>query len=167
MQITKQILAARSENRLRRFSVFLLIVLFFLILKVPQTVALDASRQLNQVFESTRGTERETSRAVRETDALTRRFAAPIAFAPWAAALKVKGGLGSREVYFCGATLINAQWALTEANCVDGVSPKDVSLQYGSDILSEAQTALVDKITIHPSYLRENFQNSIALIRLA
>lgn len=163
MQITKQILGARSEKRLWRFSVFHLIILFFLILKVPQAVAFDASRQLNQIFESTRGAERGTSRAVPETDALTRRFTAPIAFAPWAAALKVK----RENEYFCGATLIDARYALTAAHCVDGVSPTDISLQYGSAILSEAQTAAVDKITINPFFNRKNFQNSIAIIHLA
>ncbi|KAL6109293.1 c1s [Pungitius sinensis] len=80
-----------------------------------------------------------------------------------------------------GASLINDRWAVTAAHVVEGVAETSLRMYGGlvdgrtiSNVLSNVAVMDSEKIIIHPNYItgsslseRTNFDNDIALIRLA
>jgi secreted trypsin-like serine protease len=98
-----------------------------------------------------------------ESELYSRKAAAPIFLAPWAA------GLASNQrllpSFFCGATIIGHRWAVTAAYCVDDVRLDDISILSGSASISGAKQTSIEGTIIHPDYQKGHFQNSIALLR--
>ena len=68
--------------------------------------------------------------------------------------------------YICGGCLISSEWVLTAAHCIDGISQVDVGLGCNDRDVCERQEWGVTGI-MHESYNGANFQNDIAVIRLA
>eukprot|EP00057_Strongylocentrotus_purpuratus_P026767 XP_011681241.1 PREDICTED: ovochymase-2-like [Strongylocentrotus purpuratus] len=85
---------------------------------------------------------------------------------PWIGSLRIEGlDFGG---HWCGSTLINSQWVLTAAHCVDNYVDRVVfgnaHLTDGSD--NEVVVEMAD-IYVHPEYHPYWLINDIALIRLA
>lgn len=79
----------------------------------------------------------------------------------WMASLQ-NGGQHS-----CGASLIDDDWVVTAAHCVQGANPADLSLRIGSpDHTTGGTEAGVAEVIMHPDYETQSPNGDIALIRL-
>ncbi|GAA2820656.1 serine protease [Saccharopolyspora taberi] len=79
----------------------------------------------------------------------------------WMASLQRQGQ------HSCGASLIDAEWALTAAHCVQDVAPADLGLRIGSpDHTSGGEEAGVAEIVVHPDYATKSPNGDIALLKL-
>jgi len=81
---------------------------------------------------------------------------------PWMVSLKSNGQ------HFCGASLIDKQWVMTAAHCVEQETAGGVSVVVGEYNTEQAdigeQSRQVSQIIIHPQY---GDDNDIALLKLA
>ncbi len=67
----------------------------------------------------------------------------------------------------CGASLIDSEWVLTAAHCVQDSAPADFNLRIGSPDQSAGGTeAKAAEIIQHPAYANEKPNSDIALIKL-
>jgi secreted trypsin-like serine protease len=89
---------------------------------------------------------------------------------PWQIALVVKGG----DLYFgqfCGASLLNEEWVLTAAHCVEDQTPSDLDVVAGIHDLRTPDPNIrrvgVSAIVIHPGWNTNTFDNDIALIKVS
>ncbi|XP_072017215.1 chymotrypsin-like protease CTRL-1 [Amphiura filiformis] len=86
---------------------------------------------------------------------------------PWAAYLSTLNG-----EYFCGATLISPQWAVTAAHCVEGIAATTpLNLTFGQlDQNAPPSNTRVEVTTTniisHPDYNSVTTNNDIALLKL-
>ncbi|MEV0085819.1 serine protease [Saccharopolyspora sp. NPDC050642] len=79
----------------------------------------------------------------------------------WMASLQRAGN------HSCGASLIDQQWVLTAAHCVQDVTPADLGLRIGSqDHTTGGTEAGVAEIVVHPDYATKNPNGDIALLKL-
>jgi secreted trypsin-like serine protease len=72
--------------------------------------------------------------------------------------------------HFCGGTMIDAGWVLTAGHCVTSngtlLSPQDVHVYVGSHNFKDGDRIPVAKVFRHPDFVREFFENDIALLQL-
>ena len=85
---------------------------------------------------------------------------------PWVVSLK-----GSNGDHFCGASLIDKQWVLTAAHCVEDETASDISVVVGEFNIVKPdageQKRKVTKIIMHPQYNKgADSNNDIALVKL-
>ncbi len=91
-----------------------------------------------------------------------------IADYPWQASLQTTTG-----AHFCGAVLVDANWAITAAHCLvfngDEVNPDNIRLRVGFTALSSAEgsTHTIDDLFVYPDYDDDDFQYDIALLKLS
>ncbi|XP_068193692.1 prostasin-like [Antennarius striatus] len=90
---------------------------------------------------------------------------APVGAWPWMASLHL-------EEHICGGSLINNQWVLTAAHCVDSDVPLtdyDIFLGRQNQMGSNPNEVMrkASKIIIHPQYNPKEVYNDIALIQLS
>ncbi|QUH04077.1 serine protease [Saccharopolyspora erythraea] len=80
---------------------------------------------------------------------------------PWMASLQREGR------HTCGGSLIDQQWVLTAAHCVQDAAPGDLGLRIGSaDHTSGGTLAGVARIVAHPAYAAGQPNGDLALIEL-
>jgi secreted trypsin-like serine protease len=79
----------------------------------------------------------------------------------WMASLQRAGN------HSCGASLIDEQWVVTAAHCVQDAAPADLGLRIGSpDHTTGGTEAGVSEIVVHPDYATKNPNGDIALLKL-
>ncbi|XP_071508671.1 uncharacterized protein [Diadema antillarum] len=85
---------------------------------------------------------------------------------PWQAAL-YRGG---RRI--CGASVIDYEWAITAAHCVDIIFEPEIfefkvgSTRLSSNLTSPVQMVRATEVYVHPLYSDSGFDNDIALFRV-
>ncbi|ALC40948.1 CG18735, partial [Drosophila busckii] len=82
---------------------------------------------------------------------------------PWMAMLMWFGS------FYCGASLVNDQYALTAAHCVNGFYHRLITVRLlehnREDSNVKIQDRRVVRVLVHPNYSTSNFDSDIALIR--
>ncbi|XP_063627516.1 chymotrypsin-2-like [Cydia splendana] len=66
---------------------------------------------------------------------------------------------------FCTGSLLNYNWVLTSADCVENQTPRGIAIKYGDYTTREStKIAKVNQVFIHPSFCRAHGLNDIALL---
>lgn len=97
---------------------------------------------------------------------------------PWQVALVINGRPLSAEAQFCGGSMVLDQWVLTAAHCIHmkdnngvyrDINPAAISVLVGTNELApgKGDAVPVEAIFRHPAYVGTEFDNDIALIKLA
>jgi secreted trypsin-like serine protease len=91
---------------------------------------------------------------------------------PWQVALVQAGNYTLRSAQFCGGSIINEEWILTAAHCLDQFdNANQISIAYGMGSLEEDDNTIsyaeVEAFYLHPNYDDQSQDNDIALIKLA
>lgn len=83
---------------------------------------------------------------------------------PWAV------GIQFLDRLYCGGSLISNQWVLTAAHCVKGINQGRIRLILGDhdrrDEEKWQELRLIERVIIHPQFVKKTFNNDIALIKM-
>lgn len=92
-------------------------------------------------------------------------------FGRWPWQISLRQWRTSTYLHKCGAALLNENWAITAAHCVDNVPPSDLLLRLGEhDLSTEAEPYLhqerrVQIVASHPQFDPRTFEYDLALLR--
>ncbi|KAL9915253.1 uncharacterized protein ACN2A1_001970 isoform 2-T2 [Glossina fuscipes fuscipes] len=93
------------------------------------------------------------------------------AFGRWPWQISLRQWRTSTYLHKCGAALLNENWAITAAHCVDNVPPSDLLLRLGEYDLAEEeepygyQERRVQIVASHPQFDSRTFEYDLALLR--
>jgi len=90
---------------------------------------------------------------------------------PWQVALVQAGNFTARSAQFCGGSIIDQEWILTAAHCLDQfTNANQIEIAYGISSLKESDNTInyigVEAFYLHPNYNSQTQDNDIALIKL-
>ena len=87
---------------------------------------------------------------------------------PFHVGLLTKSDPNNFNAQFCGGTLINSRTVVTAAHCSDFVTASQVQILAGTRKLDgSGRRVNVSKITLHPSWNPQTFDNDVAVWRLS
>ncbi|XP_072391809.1 uncharacterized protein Np [Diabrotica undecimpunctata] len=92
-------------------------------------------------------------------------------FGKWPWQISLRQWRTSTYLHKCGAALLNENWAITAAHCVDNVPPSDLLLRLGEhDLSTESEPYLhqerrVQIVASHPQFDPRTFEYDLALLR--
>ncbi|XP_066147086.1 serine proteinase stubble [Euwallacea fornicatus] len=92
-------------------------------------------------------------------------------FGKWPWQISLRQWRTSTYLHKCGAALLNENWAITAAHCVDNVPPSDLLLRLGEhDLSTEGEPYLheerrVQIVASHPQFDPRTFEYDLALLR--
>ncbi|XP_056640918.1 serine proteinase stubble [Diorhabda sublineata] len=92
-------------------------------------------------------------------------------FGKWPWQISLRQWRTSTYLHKCGAALLNENWAITAAHCVDNVAPSDLLLRLGEhDLSTESEPYLhqerrVQIVASHPQFDPRTFEYDLALLR--
>ncbi|XP_044745027.1 serine proteinase stubble isoform X2 [Coccinella septempunctata] len=92
-------------------------------------------------------------------------------FGKWPWQISLRQWRTSTFLHKCGAALLNENWAITAAHCVDNVPPSDLLLRLGEhDLSTESEPYLhqerrVQIVASHPQFDPRTFEYDLALLR--
>ncbi|MEM9374663.1 MAG: serine protease [Pseudomonadota bacterium] len=88
--------------------------------------------------------------------------------APWQAALVVSYIADAGRGVFCGGSVIDPEWVITAAHCIEGTQPSIINVVVGtSDLAAPTQRINVESIFVHDQYLSASGSGyDIALLKL-
>ncbi|GJQ86787.1 hypothetical protein Trydic_g5580 [Trypoxylus dichotomus] len=92
-------------------------------------------------------------------------------FGKWPWQISLRQWRTSTYLHKCGAALLNENWAITAAHCVDSVPPSDLLLRLGEhDLSTESEPYLhqerrVQIVASHPQFDPRTFEYDLALLR--
>ncbi|KAF5274823.1 hypothetical protein FQR65_LT00406 [Abscondita terminalis] len=92
-------------------------------------------------------------------------------FGKWPWQISLRQWRTSTYLHKCGAALLNENWAITAAHCVDNVPPSDLLLRLGEHDLSTDnepyihQERRVQIVAAHPQFDPRTFEYDLALLR--
>ncbi|XP_075466235.1 plasma kallikrein [Ascaphus truei] len=89
---------------------------------------------------------------------------------PWQVSLQLKLNVNTKR-HTCGGSIVNNQWILTAAHCVDLLRRPQIWNVYGGIVKQSSITPAtpffeVEQIIIHPLYTGSEYGNDIALLKL-
>ncbi|XP_017489053.1 PREDICTED: serine proteinase stubble, partial [Rhagoletis zephyria] len=93
------------------------------------------------------------------------------AFGRWPWQISLRQWRTSTYLHKCGAALLNENWAITAAHCVENVPPSDLLLRMGEYDLAEEeepygyQERRVQIVASHPQFDARTFEYDLALLR--
>ncbi|KAJ8924315.1 hypothetical protein NQ315_007108 [Exocentrus adspersus] len=93
------------------------------------------------------------------------------AYGRWPWQISLRQWRTSTYLHKCGAALLNENWAITAAHCVDQVPPSELLLRLGEhDLSTEAEPYLhqerrVQIVASHPQFDPRTFEYDLALLR--
>ncbi|GLV44678.1 Notopleural [Carabus blaptoides fortunei] len=92
-------------------------------------------------------------------------------FGKWPWQISLRQWKTSTYLHKCGAALLNENWAITAAHCVENVPPNDLLLRLGEHDLSTDsepyihQERRVQIVALHPQFDPRTFEYDLALLR--
>ncbi|KAG8232590.1 hypothetical protein J437_LFUL013129 [Ladona fulva] len=92
-------------------------------------------------------------------------------FGKWPWQISLRQWRTSTYLHKCGAALLNENWAITAAHCVENVPPSDLLLRLGEHDLSTDSEPLghlerrVQIVASHPQFDPRTFEYDLALLR--
>ncbi|XP_063416940.1 chymotrypsin-like serine proteinase [Mytilus trossulus] len=113
------------------------------------------------------------SSEVQNVDGITSKIVggsnADISDYPWQVSLQLRSS-GS-WYHICGGSIINNNWVVTAAHCVDGSSTNNLRIAAGMTLLSDTSRTVrtLNRVIMHPSYSGSaaGYPNDIALLELS
>ncbi|XP_048776085.2 fibrinolytic enzyme, isozyme C-like [Ostrea edulis] len=88
---------------------------------------------------------------------------------PWQVSLQYRQFSFLQHSHICGGSLVKANWVLTAAHCVDGLTRSNLRIEAGIHKVSEnGVTKSITRIIMHPQYSSSSpgYPNDIALLEL-
>jgi len=74
---------------------------------------------------------------------------------------------GSGNSHFCGGTIIQQEFILTAAHCVEGATPDDVRVGAGDNTRSKQTIYKLSDVYVHPKYDYATIDYDVAVLKLA
>jgi len=79
-------------------------------------------------------------------------------------------GIQFLDKLYCGGSLISREFVITAAHCVKGINQAKIRLTLGDHNRGtrsqQQQLKLIEKVFVHPHFVKKTFNNDIALIKM-